>query len=342
MVNTSTQREESDPFKRLEYEIERFNDLARKLAEKSNALGRSCSCPYPYMVAGGGDGERIDLCFVGLLHGNEYLGTAIVNDVLQNYLDEFSVSSPRIGFALGNVEAARQNTRFLEYDLNRSFGSEGTRHLEWRRAKELESFLKRSDLLIDFHQTREQSVSPFFIFPYHELGFKFAHLLAPELPIVTHWGDSFSTAGLCSDEYVIEQGGVGITIEMGQNGFDSVRQNLGVQIAKRALSQMRSLRLSGFIKTLQSSPLAHDEIYTWQQVFEWPASGQAKLLERWENLSSIKAGTAFCEIDKVIYHCEKDGRVIFPYYPRPTDRKAQNELGRLIRKVTVAELPISL
>lgn len=53
---------------------------------------------------------------------------------------------------LGNPKAVNRNTRFIDTDLNRSFGKEAGGY-ESRRAKQIAKLLKNYDLLLDIHTT---------------------------------------------------------------------------------------------------------------------------------------------------------------------------------------------
>ena len=53
------------------------------------------------------------------------------------------MSYKKITFILGNKNAALQNMRYIERDLNRSFDTESTETAEHKRAKEIEKILKK-------------------------------------------------------------------------------------------------------------------------------------------------------------------------------------------------------
>ena len=179
----------------------------------------------------------LDLTIMAVTHGNELAGIAVINRLIEHILDHEEFLTFNLGLVLANTPASFADVRFREKDLNRSFDFKGeSEAYEVVRAKELEPMLERSKLLIDIHQTIEASDSGFFIFPFSKGSFELAHALCPSLPIVTHWGAGFSKDGKCTDEYVNEKGGIGLTVELGQKGFDLYQESLGFNIVMKAFS----------------------------------------------------------------------------------------------------------
>jgi len=140
-------------FAHSEYEVQSLDEHAFSLKPKT-----SDSIPT--------NSEReFDLVVLALVHGVEVGGISVVNQVLEKLKSQVAKCSARVAFVLGNVPAAVAGKRFLERDLNRSFASATRSKAEERRAEFLESILKRGRYLLDIHQTREFSPTPFFIFP---------------------------------------------------------------------------------------------------------------------------------------------------------------------------------
>lgn len=84
---------------------------------------------------------------VGGLHGDEPTGIELV-EALSDH------SKQGITALLGNPEAVRQNKRFIETDLNRSFTSDTSTSLEEKRAVEIKRELGGYDIILDFHNTK--------------------------------------------------------------------------------------------------------------------------------------------------------------------------------------------
>ncbi|MRI58967.1 MAG: aspartoacylase [Epsilonproteobacteria bacterium] len=87
----------------------------------------------------------------GGVHGNELLGIYLVKDLLRHRpsidldLDLF----------LANPKAIEACRRYIDYDLNRSFGPIAAKEdrYEFERAKKIKNHLAKSDFLIDLHTT---------------------------------------------------------------------------------------------------------------------------------------------------------------------------------------------
>lgn len=90
------------------------------------------------------------ILLLGSQHGNELLG-----DTLFHYIKHTRPELlPCITFKIGNLRAKKQNVRYIESDLNRSYnGKKGT--YEERRAKRLLRFITHADfdLVLDLHTT---------------------------------------------------------------------------------------------------------------------------------------------------------------------------------------------
>lgn len=143
------------------------------------------------------DGERdLQVVFMALTHGDESSGLAVINALCDFIERGILTLSCAVGFILANVDAAVKGKRFIDRDLNRSFGRDATEAAEDRRAKEIENILRRTRHLVDLHQTIEPSDSPFFVFAYTERNLRLATAISRELPIVTHWGRPFSAGAL--------------------------------------------------------------------------------------------------------------------------------------------------
>lgn len=212
---------------------------------------------------------------------------------------------------------------------------DSTETAEAKRADILEQILAKTAYLVDFHQTREISENPFFIFPHTKNGFAFAQAIAPQIPVITHWGKPFSADGRCSDEYVNSQGGVGITIEVGQNGYAPFSIGAGVWAAMQAVRTVTAY--------LIGAPLVHDkevtpQIYTWLEILGY-GEGDVSLVPGWRNFSHVSAGQKIGVRDGKDIIAPAEAWLLFPQYPKPTDKRRPAELCRLMRRITVDELP---
>lgn len=160
-----------------------------------------------------------------LIHGNEVGSLPGVLAWVHTQINSKSVNRLPTDLLvfLGNRNAALQNQRFLEQDLNRMFHAESLDCHETRRAREIKTLLSQADLFLDFHQTIQPTKNPFYIFGYDRPSLIWAQLLSGGrvTKLVTRQPDiPFSQGLLCADEYVRSQfKKPAVTIELSQKGF---------------------------------------------------------------------------------------------------------------------------
>jgi succinylglutamate desuccinylase len=277
--------------------------------------------------------KPVGLTLQAVTHGNEVGGIDVLLECLR--LLKQGLIQPRypLGFVLGNIEAARANRRFVEKDLNRAFGVAANAKGEEQRARELEPLLERTQLFLDFHQTIEPTRQPFFIFPYNPRCYTFACALHDSIPIVTHWGGSFSKDGMCTDEYVNYRGGTGITLELGQKGFDPYHTGVGLQVALAAI-QYGKWQCQGQTET--HPPHVNTELYTWKAVI--PFEEGMRLHEGLVNFQALKAGEELGRSGVHPLKAPADGWLLFPKYPRDPMAAPPKELYRILKRIKPDEL----
>jgi hypothetical protein len=87
-----------------------------------------------------------NILVIGGTHGDEPIGIAIVEDLIMDRTEG-------IEGLIANPGAVAKNIRFIETDLNRSFGVVNPLTLEEQRAEQIKPYLKQADLIIEFHDT---------------------------------------------------------------------------------------------------------------------------------------------------------------------------------------------
>ena len=277
--------------------------------------------------------KPIGLTLQAITHGNEVGGIDVLVECIR--LIKGRVVQPEfpIAFILGNIDAALADRRFVERDLNRSFGREGQGDLEDARARALEPLLEQSAFFLDFHQTIEPAVQPFFIFPYTQPCLEFAAALHDRIPIVTHWGQPFSKDGMCTDEYVNHKGGIGITLELGQKGFDLYHSAVGVQTALAAVHYVHC-EFTG--ENLQKPARLTTDLYTWKAVV--PYEEGLTLKEGLFNFQPIKRGDLVGRKNGEPVKAREEGWLLFPKYMRDPAAPAPREIYRIVKKIGPEQL----
>ncbi|MDD9952009.1 MAG: succinylglutamate desuccinylase/aspartoacylase family protein [Zetaproteobacteria bacterium] len=291
--------------------------------------------------------QRVKLTICVTLHGNEVAGIAALSQFVDMVAARLVTLPFVVGVTIGNLPAARRGERFLERDLNRSFGSTSFTLQEQRRAKVLQdTLLDRTDFLLDIHQTRLANQTPFTIFPYTAQSLAFAALVCPGQPVVTHWGPSFSKEGLCSDEYVQVQGGQGITVETGQAGFDPTQVSFGFSSMLRAICVLERGEIgSAFGVTELAAVLqaTQTQVFSWAQVVEFPEHRDILLKPGLMNFSPVAAGEQLGVLAGEAFYAQQAGAALFPIYPEQNSKtyhKPPREIIRLVKPITIAQLPV--
>lgn len=90
------------------------------------------------------------ILILGSQHGNELLGEALYGHIKQQRPELL----PYVRYIAGNIRAKKQNVRYIESDLNRSYNGHKTTYEE-RRASRIKAYIKKHsfDLVLDMHTT---------------------------------------------------------------------------------------------------------------------------------------------------------------------------------------------
>jgi succinylglutamate desuccinylase len=277
------------------------------------------------------------LTLSALIHGTEVAGVRVLNEILAMIQSGSINLKVPLTLCLGNISAAKAGKRFLERDLNRSFGETNDQLLEEKRASALKPLLSRTQFLLDIHQTACPSAHPFFIFPYSKEAATFARAIAPDIRIVTHF-KGFAGSGLCSDEFVNSQNGVGITIELGQNGFHPYQVAVGVRTALHAIDQVGRSWPKGF----QNQELPLNDIFTFRHIEPWPIEGPVNLRPGLRNFQRVEKGESLGQIGSEDIICPIAGSLLFPKYLDLDSQKIKalspSELYRVLGPIAASEL----
>lgn len=321
------------------YAVKKLCDFAFLVTPRSNKNPRSSSKSQ----------RSISITLMGLTHGSEPVGAAVLNDILTLIIDKrINITLPT-AFVLGNPWAAKKKIRYIDRDLNRSFLRETHTLQEEKRAKELEPILENSLYLLDFHQTTQKSEEPFFIFPYTKKGLCFARILSPQSPIITHWGDPYSKEGCCTDEFVIRGGGTGVTLELGQNGLDPYQISFGVLAGIRALLNISELFSESHRKkekTKVSKDLTQQHLiesgplFTFGKIMPYPAHGKAVMDAGWYNFKKLNKNERLGTSGGNVVRSPLAGYMLFPNYPDELRKSLQQSQGR--KKAPKSQRPTEL
>jgi len=244
-----------------------------------------------------------DLTFSCLIHGNELGGLFAINHFLTNLIASGDTFNKSLCIIIGNIKAAEMNKRFYQRDLNRCFGAEKTELYEEVLAELISPHLRASRYLVDLHQTNSPTESDFFIFPFTNSNIEFASSLGPGIPIVVH-GIEFSKDGMCADSFVVENGGVAITYEMGVVGQEHLQIEKAANILVRAyLSKIQESRMEFIVP---------QTVFTSAEVVI--AKHRRQLVPGLVNFSPVVRGLQLGYDEAGTVLAQTDGYVLFPKY----------------------------
>ena len=305
-----------------------MNPTRDERAEKVTEFHKSCLhsgfielAPYVFELKGSFS-KTLTLCT--LVHGNEVGGIEVFLKLLEEIYSKRLIVKSNLRLILGNVEAYLEDKRFLETDLNRAFGLDEHEKKEELRAREFESFLRDSDVLIDIHQTIGPTSNPFYIFEYEKKSYNLARYLHPTLPIVAITKKR-NFKGKTSTAYTIGNGGMGITIETGQKAIEETQISLGVLIARKAIE-------TDFEENLPVAPLSNT--YQFSQIINNP-EGTFELVSKYSNFDPVKKDELLAKnADEKVYS-EVEGKILFPKYGEYA--KSSIELALILRPVQSEE-----
>jgi len=318
----------------LKKQLFEFSVLKKKL--QNSSLWVENNHDYTIVISpareNGGINKDVDICFVGLTHGDEVIGLTIINEILSLISSGNLELKERIAFVLANVPAALEQKRYLEKDLNRAFCVEQPTLKEEILAKNLEPLFARSKYIFDIHQTIQPSRSPFFIFEYfNKRQIELLNLIDQNLPLIISL-ETFSQDGLGIEEFAKPLGGITLTVELGEKGFHDEQKNHGVNICLRALKAVR--QMSAGTTDYNLTNLA-GRAYTWGYVGRYNDS-LATLDRGWVNMSSVDAGQRLGMNGDEIIRAPYAGKIMFPKYNQPTNREI--DLFRIVVDVNLDKL----
>lgn len=163
-----------------------------------------------------------NIIFVTALHGNETKPT-------------LALASVGVEQIIGNPEAVSKNVRFIEKDLNASFGTRG-RTYEEKEAKNLLKHLDKDKYIVDFHTN--QSMSQPFAIVVDKKMIEFAKRLG--LPKIVYMKFNIKKKHSLID---LREG---VSVEVGKhNSIQSIRTTIKVvdNLKRRSTIAMRKITL---------------------------------------------------------------------------------------------------
>jgi succinylglutamate desuccinylase len=157
--------------------------------------------------------------FAGI-HGNEFCGVKALDNLLPN----LKLNKGKCYFVYCNLEAIKQDKRFVDVNLNRCFVEKQGEGIEWKTSRDLMKILDQVDVLLDIHASNSPDSIPFLIAEPH--CFDIAKCLPGEL--LTFGWDIFEAGA--TDAYMNNRDKKGIGIECGY-----ARDLESIKVAEKAI-----------------------------------------------------------------------------------------------------------
>lgn len=170
-----------------------------------------------------GEGKR-SLVIIGGIHGDEP-GTAITVKILNNILRETNIYG-NIKTIIANEKALKQNKRYIDYDLNRSFNQSGSYGHENKLSHKIINESQNADRVLALHSSK--SVPPPFCIT-NNINSKKKHICALPVSYAVYTENADGSL-----EYELENT---INIELGHQQTNQVIYN-GILCVKSIMSSM--------------------------------------------------------------------------------------------------------
>lgn len=291
--------------------------------------------PFDYKWVHHHDGGQhpFHVVFGCMIHGNEFGSLPAAVRLVEQLNHGNLAFGGRVSVFIGNPEAALENRRYLEADLNRVFLNTGHARHEDKRAQEIMPVLNAADVLLDFHQTIEETAKPFYVFPWQELGWLWARATrGTDLWVTRDPAVGFSQGSKCTDEFVADRGRPGMTFELSQKGFCDEADALCWNAMLNTLSIAEAhAKGEGMRDLAQRKPELTFLTTTFAEPFDDP---EKCLRPGLANFQPVNQGHALHAPGTPELRAPHDGFVLFPKYPERQNGRAKtprpSELYRLI------------
>lgn len=251
-----------------------------------------------------GEAEGQTLFLLKKVHGDELGGGKVVDMVTESIS---SITKGILYTGIGNPLAAESNIRFVDSDLNRSFGKTISENYEFRRANVLKPIFEKTNILIDVHSFQKPS-PPIVCYPGND--FEQLKRITAYLPIETIvygpglWppnGDSIYT-----DTYVCSNDGFAITVESGY--LDDMRFVEGIAAGiQKIIQELLGAQLNNVLTTKLN--ISKKYFYAYENIV---ATIGFAFNKEWMPFEFIPKGAIFAECKNKRYVADRDSYILFP------------------------------
>jgi hypothetical protein len=254
-------------------------------------------------------------------HGNEWGPLLVLLELLPwlRSSQELAARNSYLTVILGNPRAAAICDRFIDLDLNRCYpdphkspalegdetGSSGTVPYEILRAGQIAGVVASADMVLDLHQTNQDTREPFFVFPFHERSVVLARQIGTSRFLLTRpVGEG--EAGRCVDDFLQGLDIPAVVIEVGARGENTMSRDCA----------MASIRAFFRLFAGQVGDVEHADLRLLRITRRYDFSSRKDAVsEGLINLSPVGRGTPLLT-EQHAATAPRDGFVVFVQRPR--------------------------
>lgn len=200
-----------------------------------------------------------------------------------------------------------KNLRYIETDLNRTYGQNNHDTLENRRSNIIKPIIDQCDYIIDIHQCIEDTLNPFFILPYSEESHQWIISTAPNIPVIKKLN---ITQASTLSTYGYLEGKMAVTFEVGSHGVDVYQLEVGIHTTQSFLNfAWSNHRHPQAIRPEQHTASTYDI-----QHFQPYTGGEVKFEKNFKNFESIHKNQVIAYVNGIAISSPITGKVLL--YPQ--------------------------
>lgn len=300
-------------------------DTLSRLKQHLDTFQRLAASPHrcPWVHTHDGGAHDTVVVFQAITHGDEVGPLPALLDVMEALSSGAARFGGRAHFVLGNPEAALLGRRFVEQDLNRVFvdpeaalGGPGAHEVQ--RAQALMPVLDEAALFIDFHQTTAPSARPFYSYPWRPDWAAWTRAIGGATAWTTRAAGQVFVPGMrCTDEYVRDNGAMGMTLELGQRGFTEAARARARDEMLRAMALLDSLAAGETTLETAAATQPAPDLFATAHVEPF-ADPHQQLAAGLESFSPVQKGQRLSVPGTPEVTAAADGVLLFPVYPART------------------------
>lgn len=294
-------------------------ETTTKLINEFKCLETENPGPVPYSLMFGSPTAMKKALITAGIHGDE-VGTL---PAFINFAKNLNVSDGCVVLALGNVDALKQNKRYLDEDMNRLFSELDRNTLERQRAGDVKQLIDMADYHLDLHQTIEPTKHAFYLLRPHIRAEAFASCLGvTDMAILTDTKKGIQDGYMTSGAYAYSKGLLSVTFEASVKGYSEIANKRTEMVLNNFMHLYNNeLKSDHYLEGLSLKPLKKISMQSSEPYY----SQKSYLLPGFENLQFVKKATKLGvhpdkPKDQQDFFAPTDGYILFPKYPERNEQ----------------------